>query len=106
MNEQNSKPRRPRGQRRQKHIPQRTCVACREKDAKREFVRIVRTPEHRVEIDPTGKQNGRGAYLCTRRSCWDKAASGTVLERALNVTLDQETRAILQRYADHHFRDE
>jgi uncharacterized protein len=81
-------------------------VACREKEAKRQFVRIVRTPENRVEIDPTGKKNGRGAYLCTRRSCWDKAVTGNVLERALNVSIDQETRDQLHRYADHHYRDE
>jgi uncharacterized protein len=92
--------------RRPKHIPQRTCVACREKEAKRQFVRIVRTPDDRVEIDPTGKKNGRGAYLCTRRSCWDKAADGSVLDRALKTTIDQETRSLLRRYADHHFRAE
>lgn len=106
MAEQQARTKRPRGQRRPKHVPQRTCAACREKEAKRQFVRIVRTPDHRVEIDLTGKQNGRGAYLCTRRSCWDKAVTGNVLERALKVTLDQETRDILHRYADHHFRDE
>lgn len=106
MAEQQATSRGARGPRRPKHIPQRTCVACRDKEAKRQFVRIVRTPEHRVEIDPTGKKNGRGAYLCTRRSCWDKAVTGNVLERALKVTLDQETRDTLHRYADHHFRDE
>jgi uncharacterized protein len=91
---------------RQKHIPLRTCVSCRAKDAKREFVRIVRTPDRTVVIDPTGKQNGRGAYLCRRKSCWEKAASGTVLEQALNVEIDDETRERLRTYADHHFRDE
>jgi uncharacterized protein len=106
MAENQTTTRRSRGQRRPKHVPQRTCVACREKEAKRQFVRIVRTPEHTVEIDPTGKKNGRGAYLCTRRSCWDKAVNGNVLERSLKVTLDQETREMLHRYADHHFRDE
>jgi uncharacterized protein len=102
--EKTQRTRRARG--RPKHVPVRTCVSCREKDAKREFVRIVRTPEHAVVIDLTGKQNGRGAYLCRRRSCWDKAATGSVLERALQVTLDEETRSQLHRYADHHFRDE
>jgi uncharacterized protein len=106
MAEKQSTAKASRRQRRPKHIPQRMCVACREKEAKRQFVRIVRTPEHRVEIDPTGKKNGRGAYLCTRRSCWDKAVTGNVLERALNVSIDQETRDQLHRYADHHYRDE
>ncbi len=106
MTEHTTQKQRSRGRRRPKHVPQRTCVACREKEAKRQFVRIVRTPEGTVEIDLTGKKNGRGAYLCTRRSCWDKAASGSVLERALKVTLDQQIRDQLHRYADHHFRDE
>ena len=82
----------------------RTCVACREKDAKRTFVRIVRTPDGHVEIDRTGKMNGRGAYLCTRYACWEKAVTGPVLDRALNVTIDAETRARLRTYADQHFR--
>jgi uncharacterized protein len=106
MSENSGATQRKQGQRRPRHVPQRTCVACREKEAKRAFVRIVRTPEKLVEIDQTGKKNGRGAYLCTRRSCWDKAVTGNVLDRALNVTLDQVTRDTLHRYADHHFRDE
>jgi uncharacterized protein len=106
MADQKANTRGSRSQRRPKHVPQRTCVACREKEAKRQFVRIVRTPENQVELDLTGKRNGRGAYLCTRRSCWDKAVTSNVLERALKVTLDQETRERLHRYADHHFRDE
>jgi predicted RNA-binding protein YlxR (DUF448 family) len=51
---------------RPKHVPRRTCVACRETDAKRQLIRLVRTPEGTVEVDPTGKRNGRGAYLCAR----------------------------------------
>jgi predicted RNA-binding protein YlxR (DUF448 family) len=88
---------------RPKHVPQRMCVTCREHDAKRGLVRLVRTPEGRVEVDPTGKKNGRGAYLCRRRSCWHKAADSNALERALKVTLDAETRAMLREYANSHF---
>lgn len=102
--EMTKRTRRSRG--RPKHVPIRTCVSCREKDAKREYVRIVRQPDGAVIVDPTGKQNGRGAYLCKRRSCWEKAASGTALDRALKSELDQETRERLRTYADYHFRDE
>lgn len=92
---------------RPRHIPLRTCVVCREKDAKRDFVRIVRTLDGNVEIDPTGKKNGRGAYLCTRFACWERAAGGTALDRALRIDVGEETRAALRRYADAHFhRDE
>lgn len=88
---------------RPKHVPQRMCVACREHDAKRSYVRLVRRPEGKVEVDSTGKKNGRGAYLCRRRSCWYRATDSNVLERALKVDLDAETRAMLREYANSHF---
>ena len=84
--------------RRPKHVPQRTCVACRDKDAKRTLTRLVRTPEGPVEIDPTGKRNGRGAYLCTERSCWDKALATPVLSRALKTELDSAAREAMNQY--------
>lgn len=92
-----------RGGTRQKHVPQRTCVACRQKDAKRQYVRIVRTPEQTVDVDPTGKANGRGAYLCARRSCWEQALVTGALERALKVKIDAEQKTRLAEYARSHF---
>lgn len=88
---------------RPKHVPQRTCVACRQKDAKRGYVRIVRTPEGRVQVDPTGKANGRGAYLCPRRACWSRALDIGALGRALNVEIDAPTTETLAEYARSHF---
>jgi uncharacterized protein len=76
------------------------CAACRERDAKRTLYRIVRTPEGAVEPDPTGRRNGRGAYLCSRAACWQKALTGGVLERALNIEIDGETKDALRRYAE------
>ena len=58
-----------------KHIPQRTCIACRTVRGKREMVRIVRLTEEHVEADSTGKKSGRGAYLCRQRECWGEALS-------------------------------
>ena len=84
-------------------MPQRTCVACRSKDAKRSYVRLVRTAEQSVVVDPTGKRNGRGAYLCRQRSCWQRALDGNALERALKIELDSDTRAHLWDYARTHF---
>lgn len=89
---------------RPKHVPLRTCVVCRRKEAKRGFVRIVRTPEGVVTIDPSGKANGRGAYLCSDLACWQRAAESTVLERALKAELSPEARDELRRYANDHFR--
>jgi len=85
---------------RQKHKPQRTCIACREVKDKRELVRIVRTPEGKVVVDPTGKANGRGAYLCRQASCWEKSLEKNTLNRALKVTLSTEDSAALQHYLE------
>jgi predicted RNA-binding protein YlxR (DUF448 family) len=75
------------------------CIACRGHDAKRELYRIVRSPEGQVEPDPTGRRNGRGAYLCGQRACWEKALASGMLGRALNVEIDPETLDRLRRYA-------
>jgi len=81
-----------------KHIPQRTCIACRSKRPKRELVRIVRAPDGDVAVDKTGKQSGRGAYLCPTRECWHRALSEGLLSRALRVSLTEETRTCLDEY--------
>jgi len=85
--------------RRRKHVPQRTCIACRAVRPKRELVRIVRTPAGVVMVDETGKRSGRGAYLCHRRDCWETALARRQLERALGVTLTTEGKVQLQEYA-------
>lgn len=73
---------------RPKHVPQRTCFVCREKRDKRQLTRLVRTLEGTVLVDATGKQNGRGAYLCDQPSCWDKVmANGRLLNQALKTTV-------------------
>lgn len=83
-----------------KHIPQRTCVGCRTTSAKREFVRLSRAPEGTVEVDPSGKRAGRGAYLCARRSCWEEALKKDRLARALRTAISPELRDELRRYAE------
>ena len=81
---------------RPKHIPQRTCVGCRETLPKRVLIRLVRRPEG-VQVDPTGKLAGRGAYLHDRRSCWEYGLKGA-LGRALKVTLSPEDLATLGQF--------
>nr|ALS90350.1 protein of unknown function (DUF448) [uncultured bacterium] len=97
-----NRPRRQKGQR-PKHVPQRTCVACRTSDAKRSYVRLVRTADGLVNVDPTGKQNGRGAYLCRTRACWQRGLDNRALDRALKIEIDDERRAELREYARSHF---
>ncbi len=82
-----------------KHIPQRTCVACRQVKAKRELIRIVRTPENDVEIDAGEKKAGRGAYLCRERRCWEAGLKGNRLEHALRGHLSRDNRERLIEYA-------
>lgn len=81
---------------RRRHVPQRTCVVCRTTGDKRSLTRLVRTPDEGVQVDPTGKRAGRGAYLCDQASCWERAAASDVLERALRTTLTDEDRARLR----------
>ncbi len=80
-----------------KHLPQRTCVGCRETLAKRSLIRIVRTP-HGVQVDPTGKLSGRGAYLHDHLSCWERGLKGA-LAHALKTELTQPERAQLEDFA-------
>ena len=85
---------------RPKHVPQRLCIACRSHDTKRGLVRIVRTPQGTVELDETGKKNGRGAYLCRTRECWDIGLSRKALDNALKTQIDPENRAQLQSFGE------
>ena len=80
-----------------RHIPQRTCVACRAGQNKRELVRIVRT-DTGVEVDPSGKKSGRGAYLCPNYECWELGLKGNRLEHALHTRLSMFNRQILLEY--------
>lgn len=80
---------------RPKHVPQRTCIACRTTGGKRTLIRIVRT-ESGVVVDPSGKKSGRGAYLCASRSCWEAALQGKQIERALRVQLSSAQRTELE----------
>lgn len=67
--------------------PQRTCLGCQAVRPKKEMIRIVRTPEGGLEIDPTGKKSGgRGAYVCPNMECVEKLKKGKRLERVLEVT--------------------
>lgn len=84
---------------RPRHVPQRTCVVCRETSAKRTLYRIVRESDSVISADPTGKKNGRGAYICDKQSCWDKALTTNVLARALRATPDDASIHTLKEFA-------
>jgi len=87
-----------------KHIPQRTCVGCREINPKRSLIRIVRQTDA-VVIDTTGKMAGRGAYLHNQRSCWERGLKGS-LEQALKTRLSEIDREALLTYMQALTEDE
>lgn len=81
-----------------RHIPQRTCVACRKVKAKQELVRLVRISDSGVEVDTTGKKAGRGAYLCRLPECWETGLKSSRLEYTLKTTITPENREHLIRF--------
>ncbi len=77
--------------RKQRRVPQRTCIGCRTVRPKRDLVRIVRTPQGAIQLDVTGKQSGRGAYICPSQACIEQAFKRKLLEKALETSIDTET---------------
>ena len=74
----------------QKKIPQRQCMGCRERKAKRELIRVVRGTDGSVSLDFSGKMNGRGAYICPDPNCLKKAQKARSLDRSLEVPIPEE----------------
>lgn len=74
----------------QKKIPQRQCMGCRERKAKKEMIRVVRGTDGLVSLDFGGKLNGRGAYICPDPECLNKAQKAKSLERSLEVPIPKE----------------
>lgn len=82
-----------------KKIPLRKCTACGEMKNKKELFRIIKTPENEVMLDKTGKKNGRGAYLCAKSPCLEKARKTKALERSLKVSIPDEVyNALLKEF--------
>ncbi len=81
----------------QKKIPQRQCMGCRERKAKREMIRVVRCTDGTVSLDFSGKLNGRGAYVCPDPECLKKAIKSKSLDRSLEVTIPEEVYDRLQK---------
>jgi len=81
----------------QKKIPQRQCMGCLERKAKREMIRVVRCTDGTVTLDFSGKLNGRGAYVCPDPECLKKAIKSKSLDRSLEVTIPEEVYDRLQK---------
>ena len=88
-----------------KHIPLRRCVSCRQQLPQRELIRIVRSPEGKVDVDQGRKKlPGRGAYLCHSTECWEKALKKDRLSYALKGETSSEDRQRLQEFAQSQLR--
>lgn len=74
----------------QKKIPQRKCIVCSDRSDKKKLIRIVKNKEGHIFIDPTGKANGRGAYICQNMECLEKAIKTHSLSRSFRVEIPQE----------------
>jgi predicted RNA-binding protein YlxR (DUF448 family) len=81
----------------QKKIPQRQCMGCRERKAKRDMIRVVRGTDGTVSLDFGGKMNGRGAYVCPDPECLKKALRSKALDRSLEVTIPEEVIVRLEK---------
>ena len=73
-----------------KKIPMRMCVGCRGMHEKRELIRIVKSAEGMVSIDMRGKAPGRGAYICKKNDCLERAMKSRALERALEHRIEPD----------------
>jgi predicted RNA-binding protein YlxR (DUF448 family) len=73
-----------------KKIPKRQCLGCREMKPKRELIRVVRSPDGEISIDPRGKKSGRGAYVCPNEECFARSVKSRAFERALDVAIPAE----------------
>ena len=80
-----------------KKVPMRKCLGCMNSFPKKELVRVVRTPEGQVVLDKTGKQNGRGAYICKCKECLLKAQKTGALSRAFETAVSAEVYAELYK---------
>lgn len=76
--------------------PMRMCAGCRERAPKKELIRVVRTPEGGLLLDARDKAPGRGAYICRKAECLQKARKSRALERMLNITIPPEAYDALE----------
>ncbi len=74
----------------QKKMPLRKCIGCQEMKNKKQLIRVVKNKENQFFVDLTGKQNGRGAYICSSSECIDKAIKNKALERTFACQVPKE----------------
>ena len=81
-------------------VPERKCIGCNEMFPKKDLVRIVRSPSGNISLDFTGKASGRGAYICKKTTCLNKARKTRRAAAALNTQIPDEVYDALERELD------
>jgi hypothetical protein len=89
----------------QNKVPMRRCVGCMQSKPKRELIRIVATPQGRVLLDPSGKANGRGSYICRDIDCFTKAQKKDAFTRNLNIKVSEEDWRAIESQLSELLRD-
>ena len=83
-----------------KKVPMRKCVGCEEMKSKKEMMRVLKTVDEEFVIDTTGKKNGRGAYLCQSKECFEKAVKNKGLERSFKQAIPKDVYEKLEKELD------
>jgi len=81
-----------------RHIPERSCVACGLKMPKAQLIRVVKTSEGPIIVDTTGRESGRGAYLCHTPDCWERALGKGALQRSFKQDLSSQDLEAVKTY--------
>lgn len=81
----------------QKRIPMRMCLGCKEMKPKKELMRVVKNKEGAISLDFTGKKPGRGAYVCRQLSCLREAQKKKNFERAFSCKIEEEVFIELEK---------
>lgn len=84
-----------------KKIPMRRCIVSNEMKPKKEMLRIVKTPEGELAIDPSGKKNGRGAYVSIEPALVEKAKKNHLFDKQFDMVVDDEFYQELYDYVEH-----
>ncbi len=84
----------------------RRCVGCREMKEKRLLIRVVRSAEGQIAFDPTGRMNGRGAYLCKEPACFAKARKAKALNREFSMEIPEGIYQEVAEQLEAHVRNQ
>jgi len=83
-----------------RHIPERTCIGCRQVKPKGELIRIVGSESEGVKIKPSGKHQGRSAYLCNSKACWESGLKKDRLDLSLRMNISKDVKNELTRFGE------